>query len=143
MDLPKAYITIAGVLGVVTGLVGFIDNPFIGDPAHDAIFATDALHNLVHIATGLLALWIGLGMRGQRRARGITWFGVLYLVLFVVLLISPRLFGLFQVEVNNADHFLHATLGIATLAVGLAAVRAGAGTHALLLGSGADQGSHH
>jgi hypothetical protein len=124
MDLPKAYITIAGVLGLVTGLVGFTDNPFVGDPAHDAIFATDSLHNLVHISTGLLALWIGLGMTGQRQARGITRFGTLYILLFVVFLISPRLFGLLQVDVNNADHVLHAALGVATLVVGMAAIRA-------------------
>jgi hypothetical protein len=124
MDWAKAYITIAGVLGVMTGLLGFTGNPFVGDPVHDPVFTTDALHNMIHIGTGLLALWIGFGMSGERQARGIAWFGVLYFVLFAVLLISPNLFGLLQVDVNNADHLLHAALGVGTLVVGLAALRA-------------------
>lgn len=28
----KMYITVAGVLGVITGLMGFTDNPFVVDP---------------------------------------------------------------------------------------------------------------
>jgi hypothetical protein len=88
-----------------------------------AIFASDALHNVVHFATGLVALGIGLGMTEKRLARGITWFGILYLVLFVLLLASPTSFGLMEVEVNSADHVLHAALGAVTLAVGLVALR--------------------
>jgi hypothetical protein len=123
MDWAKVYITTAGVFGVGTGVLGFIGNPFVAEPVHDPIFATDAVHNLIHIATGILALWIGLGTTGERQARGIISFGILYLVLFATLVVSPDLFGVLRVDVNNADHVLHAALGVATLCVGLAAQR--------------------
>ena len=124
MNWGKTYITAAGLVGVLTGLLGFVDNAFVGDPANDAIFATDAIHNVIHVGTGVLALFIGLAMSGATQARGIIGFGVLYLVLAVVLMASPSMFGLLQVEVNTADDVLHLTLGLVTTAVGVAAYRA-------------------
>ena len=58
-------------------------------------------------------------MSGDRQARGIVSFGGLYLVLFLTMVISPELFGILQVAVNNADHVLHAALGLATSCVGM------------------------
>lgn len=124
MNWGKTYITLAGVIGVVTGLLGFIDNPLVGDPANDAIFATDAVHNVIHVGTGVLALYIGLAMSGATQARGIIGFGILYLVLAVVLMASPSMFGLMDVDVNSADDVLHVGLGLVTSAVGLVAYRA-------------------
>jgi hypothetical protein len=124
MDWGKTYITVAGVIGVVTGLLGFVDNAFVGDPANDAIFATDAVHNMIHIATGVLALYIGLAMSGASQARGIIGFGILYLVLAVMLIASPSMFGVMDVDVNTADDLLHVGLGLVTSAVGFAAYRA-------------------
>jgi hypothetical protein len=124
MNWGKVYITAAGVIGVVTGLLGFVDNAFVGDPANDAIFATDAVHNVIHVGTGALALYIGLAMSGARQAKGIIGFGFLYLVLAVVLMASPSMFGLMHVEVNTADDLLHVALGLVTSVVGFAAYRA-------------------
>jgi hypothetical protein len=123
MNWGRAYITAAGVIGVVTGLLAFLGGGFAGDPADGAIFATDAVHNLIHAGTGVLALYIGLAMSGTRQAVGIIGFGILYLLLAVVLMASPTMFGLMQVEVNTADDVLHVTLGLVTCAVGLAAYR--------------------
>lgn len=123
MNWGKAYITAAGVIGVATGLLGFFDNAFVGDPADDAIFATDGLHNVIHIGTGVLALYVGLALRGTQQALGIIGFGLLYLVLAVVLMASPSMFGLMQVEVNTADDVLHVALGLMTSVVGVAAYR--------------------
>ena len=123
-SFAKTYITVIGVVLVVSGLLAFIDNPLFGP---DAVFATDALHNIVHIVTGGLALAIGFGRSGEALARGVIGFGWLYLVLFVVLLVSPTLFGLLTVEVNLADHVLHAGLGVLSLLVGMGARRTATG----------------
>ena len=56
---------------------------------------------------------------------------VLYLVLFVVLFLSPTLFGALSIEVNNADHVLHAVLAVVSLLVGFAARRQSSGTPAM------------
>jgi Domain of unknown function (DUF4383) len=124
MNWGKAYITAAGVIGVATGLLGFVDNAFVGAPANDAIFATDAVHNVIHIATGVLALYIGLATAGATQAGGVIGFGLLYLVLAVVLMATPSMFGLMDVDVNPADDLLHVGLGLVTSAVGFAAYRA-------------------
>jgi Domain of unknown function (DUF4383) len=124
MNWGKAYITAAGVIGVATGLLGFVDNPFVGDPVNDAVFATDAVHNVIHVGTGVLALYIGLATAGATQARGIIGFGLLYLVLAVVLMATPTMFGVMDVDVNTADDVLHVGLGLVTTAVGVAAYRA-------------------
>jgi Domain of unknown function (DUF4383) len=124
MNWGRTYITAAGVIGVATGLLGFVDNALIGDPANDAIFATDSVHNVIHVGTGVLALYIGLAMTGARQAKAIIGFGLLYLTLAVVLIASPSMFGLMQVDVNTADDVLHVALGLVTTAVGIAALRA-------------------
>jgi hypothetical protein len=120
LGMAKAYTTVVGIILVVSGLLGFIDNPIVGD-SDGALLATDAVHNVVHIATGLLALWIGFGMAGARLANGVTAFGILYLVIFVVCLISDDLFGLFALPVNAADHVLHGALGVVSILVGRSA----------------------
>jgi hypothetical protein len=116
-SLAKSWIALAGVVLVAVGLLGFISNPIVGE-ADNAILPTDSLHNIVHLATGLLALYIAFGMSGASLVNGVIGFGVLYAVIFVAVLISPTLFGLFSVESNVAIHVVHAALALVSLAVG-------------------------
>jgi hypothetical protein len=122
MGFAKPYITVVGVVLVISGLLAFVSNPFVGSSSN-AILAADALHNFVHIATGLLGLWLGFTKRGESLARGVVGFGYLYVVLFIVLVATPTLFGLLSIPVNGADHVLHAALGFVSLLVGYSARR--------------------
>ena len=45
-------------------------------------------------------------------------FGVLYLIIFVAVLASPTLFGLFSVPANAAVHVIHITVAVVSLAIG-------------------------
>ena len=112
----KAYAGLVGIVLVAVGLLGFVGNPIVGESS--AVFPTGAVHNVVHVATGLIALFIGFGLPSARQATGMIGFGILYLVVFVTLIVSPTLFGLFDTPVNVADHILHAGLGIVSLAIG-------------------------
>lgn len=114
----RGYAGLIGVVLVAVGLLGFTDNPIVGGAS--ALFHTGTNHNLVHVATGLLALFVAFGLRGSTLANGVIAFGVLYAAVFVVLLVSPTLFGLLD-EVNVADHVLHAGLGLVSIAVGVMA----------------------
>ena len=114
-DLAKTWMAIAGIALLAAGLLGFIDNPLVG---RTGLFATDNVHNVVHIVSGLLALYIAFGLRGETRANATIGFGVLYAVVFLACVVSPNLFGLFSVRVNAADHVLHAGLAVVSLAVG-------------------------
>ena len=116
-SLAKTWITIAGVVLVLVGIVGFIQNPIVGS-ADGALLPTDALHNVVHLATGLLALYIAYGLSGANLVNGVIGFGVLYAVIFLAVLLSPTLFGLFSVPANAVLHVIHAALAVVSLAVG-------------------------
>ena len=115
-SIAQSWLALAGIVLVAVGLLGFIDNPIVG-PA-DALIPTGTVHNVVHVATGLLALYIAFGLRGQALASGTIGFGILYVVIFVAVVVSPTLFGLFSVAANVYLHIIHAALAVVSLAVG-------------------------
>src|SRR3712207_2855836 len=116
--LAQGYAALVGIVLVAVGLLGFIDNPIVYSDA-DALFRANAIHNIVHIATGAIALYIAFGLSGEAQANALIGFGVLYAAVLILTLISPTLFGLFNdAPVNAADHALHAALTIVSIAVG-------------------------
>ncbi len=116
--LAQTYAAAVGVVLIAVGLLGFVSNPIVS-AAPGALFATNAVHNVVHVATGALALYIAFGLGGDARANGVIGFGVLYAIIFAVVWLSPTLFGLFgSAPANGADHLLHLALAVVSLAVG-------------------------
>jgi hypothetical protein len=107
--------TIAKLLGVILLLVGILGFTHLLDPlgAH-----LSPAHNLVHIVSGVIALYFGLaGSLGG--AKGFcTIFGLVYLLLGIVglakgdLMIGPLMLG-------KVDHGIHVLLGALFLAGGL------------------------
>lgn len=81
VGLTKTWIALAGVVLVLVGILGFVPNPLVGS-ADGALVPTDALHNIVHLGTGLLALYIAFGLTGMALVNGVIGFGVLYAVIF-------------------------------------------------------------
>ncbi len=121
--LAQGYAALVGVVLVAAGLLGFISNPIVGPGPNnngtDVLLAANAIHNIVHIATGALALYIAFGLSGEAQANGLIAFGILYAIIFVALLVDRTLFGLFRdIPANTADHVLHAGLAVVSLAVG-------------------------
>ena len=116
-NLVQGWMTLAGIVLVAVGLIGFVPNPLItNDP--NALLPVGTVHNIVHLATGLIALYIAFGLRGENLVNGAIGFGVLYAVIFLAVLVSPTLFGLFEVPANAVLHLIHAALAIVSLAVG-------------------------
>ena len=109
--IVQTYAAIAGVVLVLVGLLGFLNTPIVG--AEGALLATDALHNIVHIATGLFGLYVAFGLKGDAQVQGILAFAILYTVILVAVLVSPTLFGLFSVPANLLLHVVHAALAVA------------------------------
>ena len=112
----KMWATLAGVVLVAVGLLGFVPNPLVGS-AQGALVPTDALHNIVHLGTGILALAIAFAMTGKAQVDGMLGFGILYVVIFLAVLVSPTLVGLFSIPANAILHLIHATLAIVSLGV--------------------------
>jgi hypothetical protein len=119
-NLAQTWMVLVGLVLLAAGLIGFLNTPLAGTSTN-ALLATDTVHNVVHVLTGLLALGIAFGLRGDQQVSAVIGFGVLYLIIFVAVLLSPNLFGLFTVSANAPIHVIHAAVAIVTLAVGLMA----------------------
>ena len=118
-SLVKTWAVLSGAILVLVGLLGFIDNPIVGK-ADGALVSTNDIHNVVHILTGVVALWIGLGLRGAQQATAMVGFGVLYAVVLVATLVSPDLFGLFSgYAAGPMEHLIHGGLAVVSIGVGL------------------------
>ena len=89
--------------------------------AEGALIPTDALHNIVHLGTGALALAIAFGTSGKQQVDAVLGFGILYVVIFVAVLVSPTLFGLFSVPANVVIHVIHAAVAAVSIGVAMMA----------------------
>ena len=86
---------IVGAVLILVGVLGFFANPIVCS-APGALVATDTLHNIVHIGTGVVALAIA-GPKGDNLVNGSSVSAFLYAVVFVLVLISPNPLGLFSI----------------------------------------------
>jgi hypothetical protein len=122
----KSLATIIGVIFIAVGILGFIDNPIVGT-SEKAIFHADKLHNIVHIASGVLFLLFSMGSASAARSFMIL-FGIIYLALGVIGLVNfgtsgmGKIFGI--LHVNGADNLLHVGLGVVILLAGAVSRRA-------------------
>jgi hypothetical protein len=115
--LVQGWMTLAGIVLVAVGLLGFFENPLVGK-ASGALIPTDNTHNIVHLFTGLLALYIAFRLRGQNQVSATLGFGILYVVIFLAVVVSPTLFGFFDVPATPIIHVIHAALAVVSLGVG-------------------------
>lgn len=117
--LGRYWMLFAGASLVGAGLLGFVPGNPIASSAPGALFQVNALHNVIHLATGAIALWLGATGRGAYLANGLIGYGALYAVVAVLLIVDPTLFGLFaDAPANVFDHVLHAALAIVSIGLG-------------------------
>ena len=111
-----------GVVFIAVGLLGFVSNPIIGI-SEGAIFHADTMHNIVHIASGVLFLLVALAAPASSR-RFLLLFGIVYFLIGVLGFVSMGTTGMGQVlgflHVNGADNYLHVGLGLVILIAGIA-----------------------
>lgn len=116
--MAKTLAMVFGVVFVLVGILGFVQNPIVG---MGALFETDMMHNLAHILLGLILLVVAFAAAGKS-ALWLKILGVVYLLLAVLgFLMVPdggSLLGL--VATNSADHWLHVVLGLVLVAAGFA-----------------------
>ena len=121
MKAKTAALTI-GVIFIAVGLLGFVDNPIIGD-SDNAIFHADTLHNWVHIGSGILFVLVALAMPASASAV-LVLFGIVYAILGVIGFFSIGSEGFGKVlgflHINGADNYLHIALGLVIFLAGIA-----------------------
>ena len=109
----KTYALIAGAVLVLVGLLGFLNTALAG-PQPEALLRVNAIHNIVHIVTGAIGLYIALALTGRAQVQAMLGFAILYTVIFVAVLFDPTLLGLFRdAPANMPLHVIHAALAAA------------------------------
>ena len=116
---------VVGVTLVAAGIIGFFYNASFGTgdgTERDAVLGildVNAWHNIVHIATGAIALALAGSYSGSR-AYAIA-FGAVYLLVTALGFIAGDGEEVFDIiPVNTEDNVLHLMLGIAGIGAGLA-----------------------
>ncbi len=112
--MAKNLGVVLGAVLLVDGVLGmFVSNPLVGP---SGLFVTDTLHDIVHLATGLLFLAVAFFAEASM-AMFMKVFGVVYLLVAVLgFLGGDMILGL--IAANMADHLLHVVLGVVILALG-------------------------
>ena len=114
--MAKTVCKILGVVFLLVGVIGFASPGFLG--AH-----LTPVHNVVHIVSGAIALY--LGFAGTLSAAKIFClvFGVVYLALgilgFALGTGEDTMWMVGPLHLGTADHGLHGLLGVIFLAGGL------------------------
>lgn len=104
---------ITGILGLVltaVGILGFFVSGTL------LIFEVDALHNIIHLASGLLGLFAYNSSQSASRTFLII-FGLVYAAVTIIgFTMGGDILGLFHV--NDADNYLHLAIAAVCLVVG-------------------------
>jgi hypothetical protein len=102
-----------GVVFILVGVLGYVPNPIVGPTG---IFATNALHNVIHLVSGIALLagaYTSLGSSMMLKIVGVVYGLVAVCGFFMVM--DGMMLG---VAINDADKWLHVVLAIAILAAG-------------------------
>ena len=114
--MAKTVCKILGVVFVLVGLCGFVAPEMLG--AH-----LSTAHNVVHILSGLIALYLGFAGTLSAAKTFALVFGVVYLALGILGLAlgvgEERMWMLGPLHIGRVDHGIHVLLGIVFLAGGL------------------------
>lgn len=114
--MAKTVCKILGVVFLLVGVLGFVKPDLLG--AH-----LNAAHNVVHLASGAIALYLGFAGSLSGAKIFCLVFGVVYLglgLLGMAMGTGPdRIWNLSPLVLGQADHGIHLLFGVVFLAGGL------------------------
>jgi hypothetical protein len=103
---------VIGIVFILVGILGFIPNPLVSP---DGLFAVNAAHNVVHLASGAVIL---AGVYSFGASLGLKIIGIVYAIVAVLGLVMGGDMLLGMIAMNTADHWLHVALAVVILAAG-------------------------
>jgi hypothetical protein len=112
----KKLAVVFGVVFLVIGVLGFV--PALTPNGHLlGLFHVNPLHNVVHLASGAVALWVGLTSEPGSKLY-FQIFGLVYAVVAILGFIYGEQPILGLVANNAADTWLHVIIAVAALYLG-------------------------
>ncbi len=112
--------TVCKLLGLILLIVGLLGFTHILDPLGAHVGPAHATHNLVHIVSGVLALYFGFAGSASGAKGFCIVFGLVYLALGVIGLVKGNLdIPAIKLMLGHVDHLIHIVLGVGFLAGGL------------------------
>jgi hypothetical protein len=113
--LISIVFVLVGILGFIPGITTDAPGKFAGsdsDAELFGIFKISILHNIVHLAFGLVGLALARTIEGARTF--LIGGGVIYLALWILGIAG----GADWIPSNTADHWLHFALGVGMITIG-------------------------
>ncbi len=112
MGAQKTFALILGVVLLLVGVLGFFENPLVGD---SGLFGTNTYQDVLHLIAGAFGVYVGTKGMGPGFNMTIGWAGI---VLGVLGFISPiaTLFASL-LNINTAITVLHLAIGVVCLLV--------------------------
>ena len=117
--MAKTLCKVGGLIFLIVGLVGFAMPTLMG-------FHLTPIHNIIHIVTGLIALYLGFAGSYDGAKTFCLIFGVVYLLIAIIGFMAP---GTLASILGHAgpmtsadlmpDNVFHLVVGILFLAVGM------------------------
>ncbi|MDH2410997.1 DUF4383 domain-containing protein [Streptomyces fenghuangensis] len=111
---------LVGILGFIPGITtDYGDMQFAGHESQAqllGLFQVSILHNLVHLAFGVVGLAMARSVAGAKAF--LIGGGAIYLLLWLYGLIIDKDSGANFVPLNSADDWLHFVLGVGMIALG-------------------------
>lgn len=126
-DVLRKVTAAVGVVFLLVGVAGFIpgittnyDDLMVAGPDSEAellgIFQVSILHNIVHLAFGVLGLVAAKALTSARLF--LVGGGIVYLALWLYGLVIDKSSDANFVPLNTADNWLHLFLGVGMVALG-------------------------
>ena len=117
----SAVFVLVGILGFIPGVTTNFDQLSFAGHGSGAlllgVFAVSVLHNLVHLAFGVVGVLMARTASGARNY--LIGGGIVYAVLWLYGLLIDHDSSANFVPVNNADNWLHLGLAIGMIALGV------------------------
>jgi hypothetical protein len=112
----KTIALLFGVVFLVVGILGFVpavtpNQMLLG------IFHVNTAHNVVHLLSGVLALWAGMSSTAYARLY-FRLFGVVYALVAVLGFLAGNAMVLGLISNNMADTALHVVIALVALTLG-------------------------
>ena len=120
-----AVFTLLGILGFIPGITTDYDELAFATNDSEAmllgIFQVSILHNIVHLAFGLVGFAMARTVDGARTF--LIGGGLIYLVLWIYGLLIDQDSGANFIPINTADNWLHFGLGVGMVLLGFVTAR--------------------